>query len=168
MRSLLSEDRFDFIVQKDKDFILSFDEAIQTLGYSCGGEIGSGYCWGKYMIIYFKTGVKAKKVAARIYLRDQGIVLRLFFHQVDDHRDYIENAPEFIKNVFMEGHGDCHRCENKPDGVCGFRKAYTINDRRIEKCSGVVFEFWEPSLEKLPGYISLLEEFYPVRNRKSS
>ena len=43
-----------------------------------GGKIGSGYCWGKYMVIYRKSGVKSENVYARIYMRDADIVLRLF------------------------------------------------------------------------------------------
>lgn len=78
MSSLLNEDRFDFISGDDKAFIRAFDAEITRLGYDFGDKIGSGYCWGKYMLIYTKTGVKSKNVYARIYIRDFSIVLRLF------------------------------------------------------------------------------------------
>jgi len=43
---------------------------------------------------------------------------------------------------------------------CKMRKTYVINGDLIEKCSGVVFEFHQPDMEKLPDYINLLKEFY--------
>jgi len=115
------------------------------------------------MIFYSKTGVKSRPVAARIYIKKNGIVLRLFFNDIDKHREYIENAPDFIKNVFTGEHGNCERCHNDKNGTCKFRKTYTLQNKYIEKCNGITFEFREPNLEKLSGYISLLEEFYPIR-----
>ncbi len=163
MKKLMQEERFNFVSKSDKAFIIGFDKAIGRLGYDYGGAIGGGYCWGRYMIIYSKTGVKSKKVAARIYIREDSIVLRLFLNKVDAHREYIEHAPDFIKHVFTGTHGDCKHCHNDHDGVCKFRKTYTLENRQIEKCNGVTFEFWKPNLEKLPGYIALLSEFYPSR-----
>jgi len=161
MAQILSEERFSIVSAADKGFILSFDKGMNELGYDFGGAIGDGYCWGKYMIIYSKTGVKSKKVIARIFIRESGIVLRLFFNDVDKHRAYIESAPEHIKSVFVNSHGDCS-CNPKKEN-CRMRKAYTIDGRRIEKCSGVVFEFWNPTAEKLTDYINLLAAFYPVK-----
>jgi hypothetical protein len=162
MRELIYQPDYDFISEKDKQFIIAFDDAIKELGYENNG-IGSGYCWGRYMIIYSKAGMKSKKVAARIYIRDSGIALRLFFSNIDKHREYIEHAPEFIQKPFISEHGDCNHCHNDKGGVCKFRKTYTLNNRYIEKCNGVVFEYENPDTDKLPGYIALLEEFYPVR-----
>ena len=140
---------------------MAFDKNIENLGYGFGGGIGDGYVWGKYMIIYSKTGVKNKKVAARIFIRESGIVLRLFFNDVDKHRAYVEGAPEHIKSVFVNDYGNCS-CNPKKEN-CRMRKTYTIDDRQIEKCSGVVFEFWNPTVEKLVDYMDLLAEFYPVK-----
>ena len=161
MAQILSEERFSIVSAADKGFILSFDKGMNELGYDFGGAIGDGYCWGKCMIIYSKTGVKSKKVIARIFIRESGIVLRLFFNDVDKHRAYIESAPEHIKSVFVNSHGDCS-CNPKKEN-CRMRKAYTIDGRRIEKCSGVVFEFWNPTAEKQADYINLLATFYPVK-----
>lgn len=163
MRHTIAQSEYDFISKKDKQFIIAFDEAIREIGYESGGCIGNGFCWGRYMIIYAKTGVKDKKVAARIYIRDSGIVLRLFFNKIDKHREYIENAPGFIRLPFVGEHGECRHCPDKKDGMCIFRKTYTIGNRRIEKCSGVTFEFEKPDTDKLPDYMALLREFYPVR-----
>ena len=163
MKNMIKEDRFSFISDADKAFIIAFDEEITKLGYDFGGNIGSGFCWGKYMIIYSKTGVKDKKVAARIYIRENSIVLRLFLNKIDAHRAYIENTPEYIKNVFTGDYGSCSHCHNEKAGACKFRKTYTLDNRFIEKCNGITFEFWEPNLEKLADYVGLLKEFYPVR-----
>ena len=150
------------ITTPDKDFIIAFDKAMRELGYSFGGNIGTGYGMGKYMIIYAKTGVKATQVAARIYIRESSIVLRLYFSNIDKHRAYIENAPTHIMNVFTGEHGNCNHCEHghRKDGFCKFRKTYTLSGQEYEKCNGIVFEFWQPEMVKLPDYTALLNEFY--------
>ena len=164
MKTVLAEERFHIISPENKAFILAFDEKIAELGYGFGGNIGSGACWGKYMIIYSKIGVKSKQVAARIYIKENSIVLRLFLNNIDEHREYIENSQNFIKEVFTGEHGNCHHCHNDKNGTCRFRKTYTLENKYIEKCNGITFEFLEPSLEKLPEYIRLLKEFYPIKN----
>lgn len=164
MESILAEERFNFISPENKAFILEFDKEISKLGYSCGGEIGPGYCWGKYMLIYTKVGIKSKQVVARIYIRENGIVLRLFLNKIDKHRVYIENAKPFIKETFTGEHGKCNHCRDDGKGLCKFRKTYTLEDKYIEKCNGFTFEFHEPDMDKLPDYIDLLKEFYPVRH----
>jgi hypothetical protein len=163
MKSVLEEERFNIISEENKAFILAFDYEISKLGYGFGGNIGSGFCWGKYMIIYSKIGVKSKQVVARIYIRENSIVLRLFLNKIDKHREYIENAQDFIKEAFIGKHGACNHCRNDKGGICKFRKTYTLENNYIEKCNGITFEFLEPSLEKLPEYVGLLREFYPVK-----
>lgn len=167
MQAVLSENRFNFLSAENKSFILEFDREISDIGYNFGGSIGDGYCWGKYMIIYSKTGMKSKQVAARIYMRESGIILRLFLNKIDKHRAYIENSKSFIKEVFTGRHADCKHCHNDKGGVCKFRKEYTIDDRHYEKCNGITFEFSDPNLEKLPDYIDLLNEFYRVKKRSA-
>jgi len=162
MKIILEEERFNFISSDDKAFIIAFDSEILKLGYSYGGNIGSGSCWGKYMIIYSKIGVKNKQVAARIYIKEDNIALRLFLNRIDKHREYIENSPNFIKDVFIGEHGKCQHCHNEKGDNCKFRKTYTINNHYYEKCNGITFEFWTPNLHKLPEYIDLLKEFYPT------
>lgn len=162
--SCLCKEEFSMLSSQNKAFILAFDREMETLGYDFGGHIGSGYVWGPYMIIYAKTGVKTKQVAARIYIRENGIVLRLFLSKIDHHRAYIENAPHHIKAAFLKGHGDCS-CNPKKEN-CNFRKTYTIEGSLIEKCSGVVFEFHDPDMAKLPDYVGLLQEFYGKKKAK--
>ena len=161
MSNILTENRFEFISADHKAFILAFNSEIEKLGYDFGSQIGSGFCWGKYMLIYRKTGVKSEKVYARIYIRDTSIVLRLFLNDIDKHRSFIEHAPAYIHDVFTGDHGKCNHCHNEKDGKCRFRKTYTIDGRLIEKCNGVTFEFHEPSISKLKDYLALFTEFYP-------
>jgi hypothetical protein len=137
---------------------------MRNFDYESGGTIVNGYCWGKYMIIYSKIGIKSKKVAARVYMRDKGMVLRLFLNQIDKHREYIESAPVYIREPFINEQGKCKHCKNERDGNCKFRKSYTLENRFIEKCNGSTFEFDKPDMVKLPGYQALLAEFYPVKN----
>lgn len=165
MDELMFEKRFNCISDADKEFIIAFSEQLQKMGYDFGGNVVGGACWGKYMIIYSKTGVKTKKVIARIYVRDDNIALRLFFNNIDKHIKYIENTSEHIKKAFLSGgHGSCN-CRPRKEN-CKFRKSYTIAGQQIEKCSGEAFVFEKPDTAKLPGYIALLIEFYPVKRTK--
>lgn len=164
MDRLLVEPRFDFLSADDKSFILAFDGEMRALGYDCGGGIGDGSCWGRYMIIYSKVGVKSKSVAARIYIHDDGITLRLFLNGIDKHISYIEAAPSHIKRAFEHGDGDCS-CSPKPE-TCKFRKSYTLEGKRIDKCNGKVFSFPAPKIELLGDYVALLHEFYPKKKAK--
>ncbi len=166
LADILNEDRFDFISTADREFILAFDGEMARLGYDFGGKIGSGYCWGKYMLIYSKSGVKSKAVYARIYIRDTSIVLRLFLNGIDKHREFIENAPAYIKEVFVGPRGDCVHDHDGEDGGCMFRKTYTLDGRLIEKCNGITFEFHDPDLRKLGDYVTLFTEFYPKKKGK--
>jgi hypothetical protein len=172
MDTIIKEERFNFISLDNKAFILAFNDEMTQLGYDFGGKIGSGYCWGKYMIIYSRSGVKSKNVFARIYIRDESIVLRFFLNNIDKHRQYIENAPSHIKAAFVGDYGNCKHDHDGKDGKCQFRKTYTIDNQSIEKCNGLTFEFRNPSLTELPDYIALFTEFFPgkkaVKNAAAS
>ena len=163
MKNMLKEERFNFLSRKDKTFVIAFDSEMNKLGYDFGNKIDSGFCWGKLMIIYRKSGVKSKKVYARIYLRDDDIVLRLFFYHIDAHNVYIENAHKHIKEVFTGDYGNCTHCKNEKTGICRFRKSYTIDNHLIEKCNGYTFQFFEPSFNKSDEYLNLFMEFYPIK-----
>lgn len=166
MQAVLADTQFSYVSGSDKEFICAFDEQMRDLGYTNGDHIGRGYCWGRHMIIYSKAGVKTKKVVARIYLRDNSTVLRLFLSGIDKHRDYIERAPRHIRDVFTSDQGLCHNCPQKPEGKCQFRKSYTLDNRRYDKCSGIVFEFEQPQRNLIEDYLGLLLEFYPARTRR--
>ncbi|MGI5898687.1 MAG: hypothetical protein ACOX8S_02055 [Christensenellales bacterium] len=166
----LAESRYDYISLQDKAFIAKFDAEMEAQGYSAGGIITPGYAgapaWGRHLLIYAKTGIKSKQVAARIYCTDKGVILRLFLSNVDRHAGFIEKTPEYIRAAFDIGPGDCHHCKDRPGGLCRFRKTYTLNGKLHEKCSGEVFQFLKPETEKLPSYIALFREFYPLRRKK--
>jgi hypothetical protein len=119
--------------------------------------------------------MKTKKVVARVYIRDGdekiaarwgggenglGIVLRLYFTNVDKHKAYIENAPDFIKTPFIDGHSLCHGCKDK----CSRRKIYTIDDKLYAKCTDSAFLFNKPLAKNTLEYINLLTIFYPAAN----
>jgi hypothetical protein len=157
IEQLLKEECFHFIHSNDKQFICNFTNNLESLGYTCNNKIGSGFCWGKYMIIYTKANVSSKKVVARIYIRENDIVLRLFFNNVSKHSAYIENIPDYMKDVFIGSYGTCVHCKGDH---CKFRKDYTIDDVNYEKCNGKTFEFYRPNTSEMNDYIGLFKEFY--------
>jgi hypothetical protein len=163
MEDILQEERFNFIAGADREFILAFNAELHRLGYDFGGKIGSGFNWGKYMLIYTKPGAKSKNGYARLYIREASVALRLFLDEIDKHRDFIEKSPNHIQEVFTGSYGDCTHCRSEKGGTCKFRKTYTINERRMDKCDSLTFEFREPSVEKLGDYLALFTEFYPVK-----
>lgn len=155
----MADEQFGFMQEKDRNFVIEFTKALEKRGYTYGGEIGSGFCWGKYMLIFRKANVKSINVTARIYIKEDSIVLRLFFSNVSKHAAYISASPEYIRNVFTGDYGTCKHC--KGDN-CKFRKDYEIDGIKYEKCNGTTFEFHDPKLEYLADYLALFEEFYPV------
>ncbi|MFQ8705370.1 MAG: hypothetical protein ACLR9T_04845 [Thomasclavelia sp.] len=158
----LTDKKFEFINDKDKQFIIMITKELENIGYTYSDVIGDGYCWGKYMLIFRKANVKSKNVFARIYIREDSIVLRLFFNDVTKHASYIGKAPRIIKEVFINDYGTCKHC--KGDN-CKFRKDYEIDGIKYEKCNGTTFEFYDPQIENIPDYISLFKEFYPNKKQ---
>lgn len=165
MKKELGKKEYSFISSQDKDFIASFDEAMAQLGYTSNQTIGSGYCWGKYMIIYTKAGVKSKKSYARIYIRENDIVLRLYFSNLDRHRTVIEQSPLPILGAFTGDFSACEHCHGKIE--CTHQKHYTLNHQTYEICDGKAFWFFEPSVQLLSSYLDLFTNFYPQKKTAS-
>jgi len=163
MKGLLAKKNFDFMKPEDKDFIISFDTEMNKLGYTSGGNIENGYCWGRNMIIYTEAGVKSKKSYARIYIRDGDIVLRLYFSNVDKYRDAIERTPDYIQDAFIGEYPSCDHCHEKTD--CVHQKRYTINGQQFEICNGKAFWFFQPDITRLPEYIKVFTTFYPQKKK---
>lgn len=164
MERLLQSPQFEYLSGQSKTFVLAFDEAMDTLGYTSGGEIGDGYCWGRHMVIYTRVGVKSKKSYARIYLQEDGLVLRFYFSKVDGHSEAIAAKPQFIQEAFTGAFGQCGHCHNqRQDGGCSHRKCYSIAGKPYEKCDGYTFWFTHPRLEDLPAYLELFSLFYPPK-----
>ncbi len=157
----LKQAEFDFISEQDKQFIIAFTDEMEKRGYTYDNTIGKGHCWGRYMMIYRKANLKTQKVVARIYIKDQGIVLRLFFNNVTKHGDFIRQAPDAIKTVFMGEQANYAHCSGED---CRFQKKYVIDGVEFVKCNGSTFQFRNPTLEQLPDYIRLFDEFYPTKN----
>jgi hypothetical protein len=110
----MKDEKYGFINKTSKNFISDFDNKMSELGYTSNGNIGNGFCWGKYMIIYTKSGVKSQKSYARIYIQENGsLCLRIYLSNVDKHRETIESAPEFIQKAFTNGFGACKHCHNQ-------------------------------------------------------
>jgi len=89
VKNLLSQIEYDFINEENKAFIIAFDAKMEQLGYTSGKNIGPGHCWGRYMIIYTKASTKSKKSYARIYIREEDIVLRLYLGSAESFKNGI-------------------------------------------------------------------------------
>ena len=160
LEEILAEDRFKVISAPDKSFIISFDKVMNEVGYDFGGAIIGNK--DVMVIVYGKTGTKTRPRPACFYIRDDGTVcLKLYLHKVDDRRQYIENAPAHIKEIFTNDMGKCNAC-NFRDGKCKYNctKTYTIGGRLFHKC---YFELTNLVAENIPDYIDLLSEFYPMK-----
>lgn len=168
IEDMIQDKKYGFINKEGKDFIADFDSEMVRLGYTSNGNISNGFCWGKYMIIYTKSGVKSQKSYARIYIQENGSTcLRMYFSDVDKHREAVETAPEFIQKAFASEFGACKHCHNKKDdGSCMHRKSYTIANAAYEKCDGFTFYFTNPNSSNIPEYVKLFTAFYPERKRK--
>jgi len=164
LKGTLSEDMFDVISAVDRAFIHAYDEKMNELGYDFGNRL-----WGASdytEIAYVKTGVKSKNIFSRIKIIhiDGKIQLRLYFNNVDNHREHIENAPQYIKNVFAFEGGDCRGAS------CGFcpsgGKIYTIDGKEYYKCMYCLGVIENPSVERLADYIALFMLFNPPKKTK--
>lgn len=166
MKKLLSDGRFAFVSREDRDFILAFDASMHKAGYANNG-IQEYVVFGKYKIEYFKPGNKSKKYIARIYFRDDGIVLRMYFSNIDRHKASIESAPDYIKKPFVDGSHKCKRPNCKAMGAdiekCRYRKTYSIDGVRYEACAELSFCYYNPQAKDTQGYIDLLAAFYSIK-----
>jgi len=163
LEEILAEDRFKIISMSDKAFIIAFDKALNEVGYGFGGTIIGNR--DLMVIVYGKTGTKTRQRPACIYIKDDGSIgLKLYLNKVDDHRQYIEDAPTHIKELFTNDVGKCDGCNFK-GGKCKYKctKIYTIGGRLFNKC---YFEITDISVEDVSDYIDLLSEFYPTKRVK--
>ena len=163
LEEILAEDRFKIISVPDKAFIIAFDRALNKMGYDFGGTISGNR--DLMAIIYGKSDTKTRPCPARIHIENDGnIWLRLYLHKIDDHRQYIENAPAHIRKVFTNDIGKCCGCNFK-NGKCKYNctKTYTIGGRLFNKC---YFKITDNTVENIPDYIDLLSEFHPIKKAK--
>ena len=159
----LSENRFKIISAADIDFIKAFDKVMNEMGYDYGGTVSGNM--EIMAVIYGKTGTKNRICPARIHIDNGGkISLRFYLHKVDEHRQFIENAPTYIKDLFINSKGQCTGCNFK-DGKCKYKctKTYTVNGRLYNKC---YFSTDNPSADNIPYYRDIILEFYPMKKIK--
>jgi len=165
LKEILAENRFKIISTPDKAFILAFEKAMNEMGYDFGGDIVGNK---DLMVIgYGKTGTKTRLCPACFLIYDNGnICLKLYLHKVDDHRQYVENAPAHIRELFTNDIGKCNGC-NFRNGKCKYNctKTYTIGGRLFNKC---YFELTNLMVENISDYMALLAEFYPTKKPKSA
>lgn len=166
LKEALEQPKYDMISRGEKDFILNFHEFMTQNGYG-HHDIQPYVCFELYKIEYFKLGLKTKNVVARFYFRKEGFVLRLYFKNIQKHVEYIEKTPDFIQEPFIKQSARCNHCENGfyKDGVCKFRKIYTLHGELIEKCSGECFMYYGLNPQDIDAYTDLFEKFYPIRSK---
>ena len=162
IKNTINEKRFDIVSDIDKTFIVAFDELMNELGYDIGATIGLND-WN-VGFTYSKTGLKSKNKTAQIYISENGIKLRFYFKNIDNHHTYIENAPTHIKDAFTFESGNCTKCMSCKSNST---KIYTIDGRLYDKCSHKMVFFNNPTVEKLSDYIALFTQFYPIKKPKS-
>lgn len=163
LEEVLSENRFNIVSEADKAFIVAFDKVMNEMGYDSGGIINASMAC--YMTVkYGKTGTKTKTCPAHIEISENGIKLRLFLNKIDNHRQYIENTPLHIRNVFTGAGNECKSCSTFCKGKNNTSgKKYTIDGRMYHKCSYGTFYFNTPTVEKLSDYMDLINEFYMLK-----
>ncbi len=160
MNPFFDDPQLSYLSATDRRFVARFDEAMKAAGFPDGGRLGPGYCWGRHLVAYAKGRPGSERQVARVYLRDDGITLRLYLSDLDKHRAYLERASEAILAPFLAGFGDCVHCHNqRPDGTCKFRKSYTLFGYLTDKCNGLTFEYRTPAEADIPSYLALLAEF---------
>ena len=164
MDVLLNKPEYQYIGELNRDVIIRFNNEMEKLGYTCNNTIVPGFCWGNHMIIYTKANVKSKKSYARIYLKDNELIVRMYFSDVNSKKEVIEESPEYIKDAFTGEYGYCKFCHNmKDDGSCSHRKSYQIDNKDYHFCDGYAFWFFNPTIDKIPEYIKLFMTFYPQK-----
>jgi hypothetical protein len=161
---LLLDEKYAFVSQKDRDFIMAFNDCMMNVGYKNNG-IQPYVVFGKHKIEYFKPGNKTNKYIARIYLRDDKIVLRLYFSSIDKHSAYIEKAPDYIQKPFVDESHKCKRpnCKGIGNDKCRYQKTYVIDGITYIKCAEQSFMYHNVDAENAPGYVDLLATFYPIK-----
>lgn len=154
---------YSYMSSDDKHLIVEFTAAMNTLGHQFDKKNGDGFCYGRHMMIIRKANVKSDKIYARLYFRTSGVVVRFFLNDVSKHSNYIEASPSYIQESFTGSYATCNHCRST---ICKFRKAYTIASIGYEKCNGLAFAYFAPTLDQLPSYMNLFLEFYPNKDKK--
>ena len=97
MPDFLQNNRFGFISAGDKEFISRLRRRDEQARIRFWRQDWQRLLLGKIHDDLYKNGGKSKQVYARIYIRDDGIALRLFLNDIDKHRGYIEKSQHISK-----------------------------------------------------------------------
>ena len=132
--------------------MLLIKKEINKYGYKSNTFIGGGKESNQNEITYRKSGTKSKQRAACIKVNQNDIELVLMFlnridfnQKAEMHQEYLNNAPEHIKNVLVSGgNGNCIHCPGKSN--CN-NYHFTIDGKLIEMC-GASFTFHNPNTKK--------------------
>ncbi|MCL2407833.1 MAG: hypothetical protein FWC95_07890 [Defluviitaleaceae bacterium] len=151
----LPHEIFSIITSAQRAFILEFNNKMNELGYDYGGKVGGPSYECKYVLIYGKTNTKSRPITARVYISNRFIAVRFYFKDVDKHREYIENAPKYIKSAFAFKDGDCKNCSIN----CKKMHNYTIDGVAYSKCPWSTFFFRYCTLDMLEDYMALYSKF---------
>ena len=144
-------------------FIAAFDEAMNAAGYARLEKPHDNAYWNSF-IAYVKPGAKTPKIIARIYLRDDGIVLRVYASNIDKRRAYLEGAPAFIQQPFVNDDNNCKPgCKGMrmANGKCRYQKTYTLNGAAHVKCGDACFCYSNLDAKDAQEYVNLVAAFYP-------
>ncbi len=185
MKKLMEQEKYNIISDENKAFLIALDEEMIKMGYEIY-QAEDAWNWAtnwfnaKYMINYTVIEKKPRKYAAHVFIYENGLMLRLFAIKygvnslntkdkarsvINPHREYIENAPAHIKELFTIKNTDCDHTHENVNGFCWRLDTYTIDGNVYEKCTGKGFDFWNPAIEKLPDYINMLSE---INSKKST
>ena len=171
MRNILMNKNLNYVGENNRNFLIAFDKAMCDLGY-VRLEKGDFVRWGSYIVEYIKPKIKAKTCISKIVFDGENIWFRLYFRNIDKHIKHIENAKNHIKEAFINDEGKCELCHIggcvKTDGSCRHRKTYVVDGITYEKCDGKVFYFHDFKIENLHDYMSIITEFYPVKNSNNT
>lgn len=166
MKNILTGKHFSYVSEKDRTFLIAFDNELRDLGYE-RMEIGDFCRWGNYTVAYAKPNVKAKTYISKIFFDGTTVSLRLYFRNIDRHIKYIEDVPNHIKEAFINDEGICEHCNVNGsvnlNGSCSHRKTYIVDGITYEKCDGKVFYFHNFDIENLNDYISIIKRFYSAK-----
>jgi len=150
----LSKRGIESIADPDKAFLLAFDVSMGELGYDFTTVIGKGTSSEPVIINYSKCGTHNSS-AARIFISEGKVILKLLPKKLTPHFNYIASAPAHIKSIYTTHHDNCLSCPAQ----CRTYKKYSVDGKFIQKCHP--HKDLEPSMKYLPDYINLFLEFFP-------
>lgn len=113
--------------------------------------------------MFFKSPCQNQERGGPDLYTGAGYRFAALFDNITRHGEYILKAPARIQEVFIGEYADFRHCSDDENGVCRFRKSYTVGDKDLHKCNGRTFEIYNPSggqAGRLPEFVRCI---YPVK-----